>query len=67
MQLGFDYARFPVLIANAVALTAIEPVPPSACADVLVGTNGERFIGTVIEVTTNLVFWSEIGGFEAMK
>jgi hypothetical protein len=31
--------------------------------DVLVGTNGERFVGTVIEETaTNVVFESELGG-----
>jgi hypothetical protein len=35
----------------------------SARSDVLVGTNGERFIGTVIETTTNqVVFDSEIAG-----
>jgi hypothetical protein len=34
-----------------------------ARADVLVGTNGERFVGTVIEQTTNsVVFDSELGG-----
>ena len=34
-----------------------------AHGDVLVGTNGERFIGTVIEETTNqVVFESELGG-----
>jgi hypothetical protein len=34
-----------------------------ARADVLVGTNGERFVGTVIEETaTNVVFESELGG-----
>ena len=32
-------------------------------ADVLVGTNGERFVGTVIEQTTNsIVFDSELAG-----
>lgn len=32
-------------------------------ADVLTGTNGERFVGTVIaETTTNVVFDSELGG-----
>jgi hypothetical protein len=35
----------------------------SARGDVLVGTNGERFVGTVIEVTTNqVVFDSEFAG-----
>jgi hypothetical protein len=35
----------------------------SARGDVLIGTNGERFIGTVIEETsTNVVFESELGG-----
>ena len=33
-----------------------------ARADVLVCTNGERFVGTVIEETTNVVFNSEFGG-----
>jgi Protein of unknown function, DUF481 len=36
---------------------------PSAHADVLISTNGERFIGTIIEETTNtVVFDSELGG-----
>ena len=35
----------------------------SVCADVLVGTNGERFVGTVIQETTNdVVFDSELAG-----
>jgi hypothetical protein len=35
----------------------------SARGDVLIGTNGERFVGTVIEVNTNqVVFESEIAG-----
>ena len=34
-----------------------------ARADVLIGTNGERFVGTVIEETTNtVVFESDLGG-----
>jgi hypothetical protein len=38
-------------------------LPLLACADVLVGTNGERFVGTVIEETaTNVVFESELAG-----
>ena len=36
--------------------------PLPAWSDVLVGTNGERFVGTVIEETTNVVFQSEFGG-----
>ena len=35
----------------------------AARADVLTGTNGERFVGTVIEETTNtIIFQSELGG-----
>jgi len=35
----------------------------SAYADVLVGTNGERFVGTIIQETTNdVVFASELAG-----
>ena len=38
-------------------------LPLLARADVLVGSNGERFVGTVIlETTTNVVFESELGG-----
>jgi hypothetical protein len=38
-------------------------LPLIACADVLVGTNGERFVGTVVEETaTNVVFESELAG-----
>jgi Protein of unknown function, DUF481 len=38
-------------------------LPLLACADVLVGTNGERFVGMVIEeTTTNVVFESELAG-----
>jgi hypothetical protein len=38
-------------------------LPLLACADVLVGTNGERFVGMVIEETpTNVVFESELAG-----
>jgi hypothetical protein len=38
-------------------------LPLLARADVLVGTNGERFVGTVIEETsTNVVFESELAG-----
>ena len=42
-------------------LPALLPLP--ARADVLIGTNGERFVGAVIEETTNsVVFESELGG-----
>jgi hypothetical protein len=37
-------------------------IPVLARADVLVCTNGERFVGTVIADTTNVVFDSEFGG-----
>ncbi len=44
----------------ALALTALVL---SARADMLIATNGERFVGTVIEETaTNIVFESELGG-----
>jgi hypothetical protein len=41
-------------------LPALLPLP--ARADVLIGTNGERFVGKVIAETTNVVFESELGG-----
>ncbi len=47
------------LLLCALALGAL---PLLARADVLVGTNGERFVGTVIEESTNVVFESELGG-----
>jgi hypothetical protein len=37
-------------------------IPSLACADVLIVTNGERFVGTVVSETTNVVFQSEFGG-----
>jgi hypothetical protein len=38
-------------------------IPLVARADVLIATNGERFVGTVIEETTNIVvFESDLGG-----
>jgi Protein of unknown function, DUF481 len=41
----------------------LRALPLPARADVLVGTNGERFVGTVIEETsTNVVFESELAG-----
>ncbi len=44
------------------ALVAVA-IPAGACADVLLGTNGERFVGTVIEETTDtVVFESELSG-----
>jgi hypothetical protein len=42
---------------------AAAAVPISARADVLIGTNGERFVGKVIEETTDaVVFESELSG-----
>jgi hypothetical protein len=41
---------------------AFGALPLLARADVLIGTNGERFVGTVISETTNVVFESEFGG-----
>ena len=42
---------------------AFGAMPMVARADVLIGTNGERFVGTVIEETTNtVVFESDLGG-----
>jgi putative salt-induced outer membrane protein YdiY len=50
------------LTARRLAL-ALSCVAPSGRADVLIGTNGERFSGRVIEETTNaVVFESELGG-----
>ena len=37
-------------------------LPLSSWADVLVVTNGERFVGTIIEESANVVFQSEFGG-----
>jgi hypothetical protein len=51
---------------HAVALLWVLPVflsPTPALADVLIGSNGERFVGTVkAETSTNVVFDSELGG-----
>lgn len=41
----------------------LEAIPLAARADVLIATNGERFVGTVIEETTNtVIFQSDLGG-----
>ena len=48
-----------ILVATFVRLALL---PQPTWADVLVGTNGERFVGTIIEETTNVVFQSEFGG-----
>ena len=56
-------AKYYRLIAGAFILAAIKLVPLPVHADVLTGTNGERFVGTVIEQTTNtVVFDSELAG-----
>jgi len=56
-------AKYYRLIAGAFILAAVKLVPLPVRADVLTGTNGERFVGTVIEQTTNtVVFDSELAG-----
>ena len=51
----------PMAAALVWILTTLPPLP--AWADVLIGTNDERFVGTVVEETsTNVVFRSELGG-----
>ncbi len=43
--------------------TVLGAIPVVARADVLIATNGERFVGTIIEETTNaVVFESNLGG-----
>ncbi len=54
-----------VIRRTAAALFWVLPtlLPLLARGDVLIGTNGERFVGTVFEETTNVVvFESELGG-----
>ncbi len=56
-------ARISSSSLGALVLAALGLVPASAMADVLTGTNGERFIGTLIQETaTNVVFESEFAG-----
>jgi hypothetical protein len=58
-----NHVRFTSLVADALVMTAIGLAMMSAHADWLVATNGERFVGTVIEEnSTNVVFDSELGG-----
>jgi len=58
-----NHANSPGFGIGVLLLAAICLVPLSARADVLLGTNGERFVGTVIEQTTNqVVFDSELAG-----
>ena len=53
----------PLRLALAACGVPLVSLPLLVRGDVLVGTNGERFIGTVIEETaTNVVFQSELGG-----
>ena len=59
--------RRPAHVIRRLALTLLwvltALLPPPAWADVLIGTNDERFVGTVVEETsTNVVFRSELGG-----
>ena len=58
------YARFSSFVTVALVLAAIGSATlRGRGAIVLVGTNGERFVGTVIEQTTNqVVFDSELAG-----
>jgi putative salt-induced outer membrane protein YdiY len=54
-QRGLKPGQWPALALMAMALTAR--------ADVLVGTNGERFVGKVVEETADsVVFASDLGG-----
>jgi hypothetical protein len=47
---------------------ALAATAPAAVADVLIATNGERFVGTIIEETTNIVvFESNLGGRLALS
>src|SRR6266705_3314623 len=56
-------AKISSFIAGALVLAALGLVPLPAWSDVLTGKNGERFVGTVIEETTNrVVFDSELAG-----
>jgi hypothetical protein len=56
-------ARFASLVTGVLVLTAIGLAALPGRADLLVGTNGERFVGILIqETSTNVVFDSELGG-----
>jgi hypothetical protein len=58
-----NHARFTSLGAGALVVAAFGLALLPARADWLVATNGERFVGTVIEEnSTNIVFNSELGG-----
>ena len=50
------------LFISRLGALALVALPLLAHGDVLVGTNGERFVGTVVSETTNVVFQSEFGG-----
>lgn len=54
--------QIPVILLVAAIVGLLIWRPPPAAADVLVVTNGERFVGTLIEESTNVVFQSEFGG-----
>lgn len=58
-----NFAGYSCLLTLSAMLVALGLWPASARGDVLVGTNGERFVGTVIQETaTNVVFESEVAG-----
>ena len=55
--------RFALLVCVLALGLEFLSVPDARAADVLVGTNGERFVGKVIEETADtVVFESELGG-----
>ena len=54
--------RYPAILMLVAAGFVPGMLPMSARGDVLTGTNGERFVGTIIEESTNVVFQSEVGG-----
>jgi hypothetical protein len=49
-------------VKSLLCAVVLGAMPLLAHGDVLIGTNGERFVGTVIEESTNVVFESELGG-----
>lgn len=56
-------ATFFRFVVVTFVVAALSLLPTAASADVLIGTNGERFIGKIIQETaTNVVFESEFAG-----
>ncbi len=57
------FAGHSCLLPLSLMLVALGAWPGSVRADVLIGSNGERFVGTIIQETaTNVVFESEFAG-----